>query len=233
MLAIIGAMSEELKGIRRLVTVESVDTRSGRPVYRGNYMGRNILLVQCGVGKWRAERTVRFVLDRYPVTAIVLLGFSGALTAGLKAGDVAACSSVRSTGGQEGDEYPCDESLLSAARSCTGTRCQRGVGVSALGLIGSAEAKRVLGETSRADVVDMESYWVARVAAESRIPFIAVRAVSDSAKDSLPDLPSWRWTSMLAYLALHPVSVYRLYRDTGRARKNLTNIGCHLVEVAG
>ena len=232
MLAIVAAMSEELKDLRRLVAVEGVDMRSGRPVYRCTYRGRDLLLVQCGVGKRRAERTVRFVLDHYPVTAAVLLGFSGALNPGLKVGDVAACSTLRSAEGQEKEEYRCDDGLLSAAQVCMGARCQCGVGVSALGLIGSKEAKRLLAETSQADVVDMESYWIARIAAENHVPFMTVRSISDAATDSLPDLPSWRWTSMLTYLLLHPAPVFRLYRNTRRARRGLTKIGCHMIEVS-
>jgi adenosylhomocysteine nucleosidase len=48
------------------------------------------------------------------------------------------------------------------------------------------EAKRAARDRHRAVAVDMESAAIARVAAEARVPFVALRAVFDGVADSLP-----------------------------------------------
>ena len=49
--------------------------------------------------------------------------------------------------------------------------------------------KRRLRDWDGHDIVEMESYWVGRVAAASGLPFLAVRAVSDGADATVPDIP--------------------------------------------
>ena len=233
MLAIIGAMSEEIKGIRRLMSVEGEDSLDGLSVCRGSYRGKSLLLAKGGVGKQRAQRSARHILDHYPVTAMVMVGFAGALKPGLKAGDVATCALLRCADGNPGEEYACDSRLLSAARACKTAECRHSIGVTALDLVCTEMAKREMCEATSADVVDMESYWIAQIAAENRIPFITIRAVSDTAMETLPDLPSWRWKTVVPYFAAHPEIGFSLYRNLLRARKNLTVFAVHMVESIG
>ena len=93
--------------------------------------------------------------------------------------------------------------------------------------------KKGLNQASRAQVVDMEGYWLAGIASEKAIPFAAIRAVSDARQDSLPPFDrilgadgSWLWTKAAAYFALHPQDIPRLlvlYRNSQRARRSLTD----------
>jgi hopanoid-associated phosphorylase len=53
-------------------------------------------------------------------------------------------------------------------------------------IVGSRAAKAALAASSGAIAVDMESHKVARAAFAAGIPFVAVRAVSDGANESLP-----------------------------------------------
>jgi len=50
----------------------------------------------------------------------------------------------------------------------------------------SPETKRAARDRHRAVAVDMESAAIARVAAEARVPFVALRVVFDAASDALP-----------------------------------------------
>ena len=99
-------------------------------------------------------------------------------------------------------------------------------------LVCETEAKRTLGDEFDADVVDMESYWIASVASEKNIPFLSVRTISDTVRDSLPPFDQiidsdgkWRWQRAISYLPSHPkqlATLFVLYRNTRRARANLT-----------
>ena len=54
------------------------------------------------------------------------------------------------------------------------------------GLVTSADAKQDIYRRYPAGIVNMEDYWVAQAAREAGIPFMAVRAVLDTAQQSLP-----------------------------------------------
>jgi adenosylhomocysteine nucleosidase len=53
--------------------------------------------------------------------------------------------------------------------------------------IDSREAKAAAFRDTRAAAVDMESLIVARIAADHRLPFLCVRAIVDTAADTLPN----------------------------------------------
>jgi nucleoside phosphorylase len=108
-----------------------------------------------------------------------------------------------------------------------------GVGVTAPALVASRSQKTALFISSGADIVDMESYWIGVMAADNCIPFISVRAISDSAHDSLPELSSWGWRHVVWHFAFHPAQAASLYRGVAKARKNMSRFLSRMVEVAG
>ena len=79
MLAIVGALKEEMVDLQRRMSLEQTFAWWRCRIYRGNYAKRDVLLLQTGTGKERAEIATRFILEHYPVTALISLGFAGAL----------------------------------------------------------------------------------------------------------------------------------------------------------
>ncbi len=53
-------------------------------------------------------------------------------------------------------------------------------------LVGSPDTKRELRRQHQVGTVNMEDYWVARLAAQANIPFLSVRAVLDTASQEVP-----------------------------------------------
>jgi len=232
MLAIIGALDEEVSGLRREMAV--TETSAHPTVYFGRCRGgKEVVLARSGVGRERAERAVRAVCERYPVTGVVSLGFGGALTPALRAGDLIVSTAVKCP--DAGECFASDPQLVSLA----GGRC--GTGVSVSDLAPDSAAKRQLGVSYAADVVDMECYWVARLAAEKGIPFLSVRAVSDGVDETVPNLfPDGTRLGLVMAVARHPVRVFghpialwRLYRNVRKAKANLTQFTLKLIEAAG
>jgi hypothetical protein len=65
----------------------------------------------------------------------------------------------------------------------------------------------------------MESYWVGRAALEQRLPFLAVRVISDGVGDPVLDIPEvvtpegeQRVRKALPYVLWHPGSIPQLLR---------------------
>ena len=78
-----------------------------------------------------------------------------------------------------------DEALrvLSAAE----LRHHAGACVTASEIVSCPDAKRRLGANANALAVDMESYWIGMACRERKAPFLAVRAIVDTAERPLPD----------------------------------------------
>lgn len=239
MLVILGALKEEIAGLRRQMIIEETLIESNLHIYKGKYKNKDVLLGQTGMGRENAEQATEFILDHYPAEALISIGFAGALVENLKIGDILLSKSlyleeVETKEGTEIQNPICsDASLISAA----GTRQNNTPGFSQVSSVtvvkpvSKPKEKLILGKTFHAEAADMESYWIGRMASTRSIPFISIRAVSDTVKDKLPPFErflvsgKWLWKKAMIYFMAHPrqmVKLFCLYRNTHKARKNLT-----------
>jgi adenosylhomocysteine nucleosidase len=158
-----------------------------------------------GIGAAAAERAAADLPNG--LRAIVAAGFCGALDAGLRVGDLIVAEEVVDEA--SGDRYRADAALLRAAPG------RRGTMVSAVRLARTPADRRRLDGTA----VDMESAALARAAAGSGTPFLALRAVTDETRHRLPDLDkvmdaAGRLTpgAGMAHFVLHPRELPALAR---------------------
>jgi adenosylhomocysteine nucleosidase len=233
-LAIMGAFGQEIVDLRRQMAIEEMVAGRGFRLYSGKLKKRDTLLVQTGMGKQRAENATQYILERYPVTAIISLGFAGALNSELRIGDIVVCSTLHGQHGSEQEEQKLeplapDAHLLSLASQEPGGRL--GSGISVLQLNSSTRELQVLRENFQADIVDMESYWIARIASARQIPFITIRSISDNMQSSVQPFDrildsdgELLWKEAALCFLLHPwylLNVFTLYRNSRLAKRNL------------
>ena len=95
----------------------------------------------------------------------------------------------------------------------------------------SLEEKKKFGEAFDAHIVDMESYWIAKMAAERQIPFIVIRSVSDTRQERL--LPFMRmlttdgrvqWKEAASYFVRRPqhlIALFHLVRNVRLAQRSI------------
>lgn len=124
-------------------------------------------------------------------TALMSFGIAGALDPTLQPGDVVLADNVI---GPLGDPMPTDAAWRAELARRIGDRTQ----VKVVGLAGSdrpvctpAEKAAIFGSVGAA-AVDMESHAVAAAAAARGLPFLAVRAIADSAGRAIP---AWVFTT--------------------------------------
>jgi len=240
MIAVFGALREEVAYLRRRMRVEETVAGPTCRVFRGTYLGRELVLVQTGMGKERAVAATRFILDRYPITFLVSLGFAGALDAKLSAGDVVlyssvSCANTEATAtGQPKSSYCSDDGVLAMATQALESAAVNfvcGHGVTVQQIVLSSEEKVGLAETSHADAVDMESYWIAKLASEMEVPFVIIRSISDAKEEKLLPFEQMmteegkvRWRAAACYFFRRPhhlAVVRRLYRNARLAQASL------------
>ncbi|HZD93172.1 MAG TPA: hypothetical protein VE133_02900 [Candidatus Sulfotelmatobacter sp.] len=136
-----------------------------------------LIVVISGIGRKHAEAASRAALTQYRPAQLVSAGVAGALIRSMKAGSVVTPNIV--VDAADGVEYRCSFE--------PGAVVGGGVLVTA-DEIADADTKKKLVDGFHALVVDMEAAAVARVAAEARLDFRCIKAISDETDFVIPPL---------------------------------------------
>jgi nucleoside phosphorylase len=119
---------------------------------------------------------------------LIVCGFAGGLAPAAEAGDLVLATSVlHSTGGDSPAPTP-DPDLLALATSLAipGVAIRSGPLLTYDRIVTTSVEKRGLAQASGALAVDMETLGAIGVAQDRGVPWLAVRAVSDSVDDDFP-----------------------------------------------
>jgi adenosylhomocysteine nucleosidase len=137
-------------------------------------------LVRCGPGPARAEAAAQSLLARTRPRALLSCGFCGGLDPGARVAEVVVGSEAVSP---EGEVLRADPALVALALEA-GARPGRILTVDRI--VRFAADKQAAFRAHGARVVDMETLALARAAARQGVPWLAVRAVGDTADFDLP-----------------------------------------------
>lgn len=187
---------------------------------------RNVTLLETGVGPQNADRTLRAAFDKCPITGIIHVGFAGALSQVLQLGDVVIGKDV------SGNDAKSTAWFASAGLSRLfdgDIRAHAGSIVTHDRILASAGEKRAAAAQHAGNTiacVDMESAPVAAICEERRIPYIGLRAITDTLDEELPlDLNECRGrdgnidTMRVMWAAVHhPSTISGLVELRRRAR---------------
>jgi adenosylhomocysteine nucleosidase len=147
-------------------------------------IGDGTLVAVSGMGRTAAVGAAGALVDA-GATALVSWGLAGGLDPRLQAGTICLPSAVVSRGGATFATDVHWREILAAAIS-QHLHVVSGTLLSSAVAIADVAAKAAAFAETGAVAVDMESAGVAQIAASKRLPFVAVRAIVDTAGDTLP-----------------------------------------------
>lgn len=209
MIGIIGAMDVE---VRNLISVmedkEAVKLPFGT-YYKGRIDGVECAVVSCGIGKVAAAVAAQTMILRFRPDLILNTGVAGTLSPHLSVGDVAiSCATVE----HDMDTSPLGDpvglisgmnkiymeadpravEVMRAAAKAQGVKCEVGTVASGDQFIADPEKKAWIREKFGAVCCEMEGGAIGHVCTLADVPFLVVRAISDSADGSAEmDYPSF------------------------------------------
>lgn len=195
---IIGAMDVEVAILRGMMKYSRTETVSGIDYIIGSLADRRVVLARSGVGKVFAALCAQTMILKFGVTEIINSGVAGTLTPELHIGDVAistACVQHDMDTSAVGDpvglisginviELPADEKLAAQLDEvCTKANVNHRLGIIASGdqFVHTSERREWIGNTFKATAVEMEAAAIAQVCYVNKIPFAAIRVISDEA----------------------------------------------------
>jgi adenosylhomocysteine nucleosidase len=211
--AIISALPEEQKGLLQLLQNHEHSAQIPRGLEHGFIHNKPVILALAGVGKVAAATTATMLIERYKVERIVFTGVAGAVAAHVNVGDVVVGSHYLQHDMDASPLFPrfempfyglsrfaADAALIATILGALHADSIKAIGQNDLknalqihqGLIlsgdrfiHSAQEVRSLREAlPDALCVEMEGAAIAQVCHDYRVPFAAVRTISDKADDN-------------------------------------------------
>ena len=223
-IGVVAALPEEIRPFQQRLEKTQRVRLSTKRALQGSLGEMRIVTLATGDGSERARRGLADLLSHFDLRSVIAIGIAGGLSADLEVGDVVAASRV--TNGS-GDVPPPDGGLLARALELEGvtdgsiySHCEIAVDPVAKKRLWQLAGSRA------AQVVDLETASYARAAAAERVPYAALRAVSDSSTEALPldfnrfrkrDGSSDRYR-VSRYALLHPSIVPELMQLRERLR---------------
>lgn len=188
-IAIIVAMPEEFSAVANCLgkgTSRSLGKLKARSYCCAEHQ---LLLVESGMGFDNAARAAEAVIREAAPELLISAGFCGGIAAELQVGDVVVAKRmviVSETGLEElPTETPAAALNFAVRQSASGVRVCAGTFVGTTVITSKAKLAGMLSNGYPCPVVEMESTAIALIAAENRIPLIALRSVSDPAHEEL------------------------------------------------
>lgn len=236
MIAVLAATYEEIGRFSEEVEPDERGTFEGFSYVRGLIGDSAIVVGVTGVGIRRARKAAGYVAGKFKPSIIVSAGFSGALSPGLKVGDIVVGERVLSE--KKGasielysPEFGEDMEFVTGAL-LTENR-----------FVHDPRDKKSLFERTGAMCVDMETWGVAEGARGSRAKVLGVRAVSDCSDRALPAIGAFydsngkpEYTKAVSYFFTKPGLIFPYAKfkllDSPRAadslRQFLLSLSAHI-----
>ena len=197
-IGIIAAMPEELKLLVEHLEMAKKHQRLGHVYHTGRIGHHEVVLVESGIGKGMSAMSVAVLVNDFKVTAVINTGSAGAVASGLEIGDVVVADrlvyhdvDVTAFGydyGQmarqplyyEASRYLVEEMKVVLEKTQQTSR----VGLIATGdsfIAGQDKIDQIKAHFPDVLAVEMEGAAIAQAAHSLGLPFMVIRAMSDTA----------------------------------------------------
>lgn len=202
MIGIIGAMHEEIIELKNMISNLEEEKILDIIFYKGTLEGKEIVLVEGGIGKVNASVCTTLLIDRFKVNQLIFTGVAGGTNPNIEVGDIVIsneliehdfdCTAFGMKHGEiprmETSIFKADEKLIKIAeKSALELFDKKNIytGRIVSGDVFVAEPKKInwLRETFNSECTEMEGAAVAHVCHLFKTPFVIIRSISDKAND--------------------------------------------------
>ena len=200
-IAVVGAMEQEIELLRESMANVKHVSFGKFSAYEGELAGKRMVLVLSGIGKVNAAVSTSWVIHQFAPDCVINTGSAGGLGKGMKVGDVVIGETVAhhdvdvTAFGYVWGQVPqlpavfaSDSNLIrqaeKAARVFEGAAVTQGLIVSGDRFVHSSEGvAEIRSHFPEVKAVEMEAAAIAQTCHQLEVPFVIIRAVSDSADE--------------------------------------------------
>ena len=201
MIAIISALDIELELLEKAIQGKKAQNILGKTFFSGTINSVPVVVVKSGVGKVHSACVTTLLINNFNPSLIIFSGIAGGISNNLKPLDVVIASAVcqhdydlsplgDEVGKVDGFSTPFIETCKKSNQIILDLNKNAIYGIIATGdqFIASNERASTISKTFGAIAVEMEGGAVGQIASGANVPFLVLRVISDSGKDSAPEL---------------------------------------------
>lgn len=200
LLGIIGAMNEEVVQLKESMEIEETRCIGGYEFYKGKLNNKDIVLVECGIGKVNAAICSTLLIQEFNIDKVLFTGVAGGINPDINIGDIVISTDLvehdfnaTAFGYDYGviprmanSKFKSDEKLVGVAKKVAEEKFGKervwvGTILSGDEFVASLEKIKWLRETFNGECVEMEGASVAHVCQVLGKPFVIIRSISDKA----------------------------------------------------
>ncbi|MFL1705825.1 5'-methylthioadenosine/adenosylhomocysteine nucleosidase [Campylobacter sp. MOP7] len=197
MIAILGAMQEEIAPLLKVLGDYKEVKHANNTFYLANFKGKELVIAYSKIGKVNAALTATVMIEKFGATKLLFTGVAGALNENLKIGDMLYASSLVqhdldiTAFGHPYGYVPGTSifvksdvnlnALAAKIAKAKGINLLEGIIATGDQFVCSGKRKEWIKTTFKADATEMEGASVALVCESLDVPFFILRAISDEA----------------------------------------------------
>lgn len=197
MIAILGAMQEEISPLLKALGDYKEIKHANNTFYLANFKGKELVIAYSKIGKVNAALTATVMIEKFGATKLLFTGVAGALNENLKIGDMLYAASLAqhdldiTAFGHPYGYVPGTSIFMKSDANLNALAAKiakaKGInlfeGIIATGdqFVCNSERKEWIKNTFKADATEMEGASVALVCESLGVPFFILRAISDEA----------------------------------------------------
>ena len=196
-IAIMGAMPEEIAPIlEKLGTYKTTDYAKNR-YYEASYKGVDLVIAYSKIGKVFSSLTATIMIEHFGAEKLLFSGVAGAVSPELKVGDLVVANKLSqhdldiTAFGHPFGFVPegavfveADKDMIALSKEVAqsmGKSVKEGIIATGDQFVANEDRKNWIGDTFKADALEMEGASVAVVCDALNVPFFILRAISDAA----------------------------------------------------
>jgi adenosylhomocysteine nucleosidase len=236
-LALFAAFPQEIKPIIKYFRAAKEAKTNPFKIFLTESSSYEIIVILTGVGVSNAEAAMKFVLEKYKPDSIISIGFCGALYKGAGIGDLIWASRVMLISQDKNHTLEIQDSGKLLKVLCEQVPIKAGSVLSLERWMKKTEINQTLTGELSFPVCDMETYPLAHLSIKRGLPFIVIRAVTDTADEDIPFNPyevcdtsgAFRISKVLGLLLRKPTLIPEIIR-LGRNSKSASLTLCRAVQ---
>ncbi|MFV0432293.1 MAG: 5'-methylthioadenosine/adenosylhomocysteine nucleosidase [Alphaproteobacteria bacterium] len=194
---IIAAMQEECEALKAMMDAPAEHKIGNKLFLEGTVLGRNIVVLQCGIGKVNGAVGATLMIEKFTPKYIINTGSAGGFAKDLQVGDIIVSEKIAyhdvdltsfgyKIGQMAGEpvDFTADASLVETLQhvspSDKSKKMRTGMIVSGDSFISEkGQFDKIQSNFPAADVIEMEAAAIAHTCHIFQTPFLAIRSVSD------------------------------------------------------
>ncbi|MEA1919217.1 MAG: 5'-methylthioadenosine/adenosylhomocysteine nucleosidase [Campylobacterota bacterium] len=196
-IALMGAMPEEIAPILEKVGGYSTTKYAQNTYYEATYAGHDLVIAYSKIGKVFSTLTAATMIEKFGAEMLLFSGVAGGINPRLKIGDLIVATAlcqhdldITAFGHPhgfvpEGSQFiQAEKALIEVASSVAkemGVSLEEGIIATGDQFVHSEERKSWIEKIFNADALEMEGTSVAVVCEALEVPFLILRAISDTA----------------------------------------------------